>query len=97
MEREKDNCAPALAKNMFVITVRGLFIRLNFPYAQFPCVSMSGNQLFDLVWEAVYRLEMIQLKVLALITADGASSNCLFFKLHNPNAYPDNIQCVQHT
>ena len=39
---------------MFVIMVRGLLIRLNFPYVQFPCVSMSGDQLFDLVWEAVY-------------------------------------------
>ena len=32
----------------------------------------------------------IQLKVLA-ITADGASTNCLFFKLHNPNATHDEI------
>ena len=62
---------------MFVIMVRGLLIRLNFPYVQFPCVSMSGDQLFDLVWEAVYHLERIQLKVLA-ITADGASTNHLF-------------------
>ena len=75
---------------MFVIMVRGLFIRLNFPYVQFPCVSMSGDQLFDLVWEAVYHLERIELNVLA-IAADRASTNRLFFKLHNPNATPDEI------
>lgn len=90
VEGERDNGTPALAKTMFVIMVRGLFIRLNFPYVQFPCTSMSGDLLFDLVWEAVYRLERIQLKVLA-ITADGQSSNRLFFKLHNPNASPNEI------
>lgn len=51
---------------------------------------MSGDLLFDLVWEAVYRLERMQLKVLA-ITADGASTNRLFFKMHNPNAAADEI------
>jgi len=90
VEGERDNGTPALAKTMFVIMVRGLFIRLNFPYVQFPCTSMSVDLLFDLVWEAVYRLERIQLKVLA-ITADGQSSNRLFFKLHNPNASPNEI------
>ena len=91
MEGEKDDYTPPLARTMFVIMVRGLFIRLNFPYVQFPCTTtVSGDLLFDLVWEAVYHLERMQLKVLAL-TADGASSNRLFFKLHNPNAGPHDI------
>jgi len=41
--------------------------------------------LYDLVWEAVYRLERLSLKVLA-VTADGASTNRLFFKLHSPSS-----------
>ena len=50
LEGEKESNIPALAKTMFVIMVRGLFIRLNFPYAQFPCTTMmSGDLLFDLV------------------------------------------------
>ena len=90
-QREKDGTTPALAKTMFVIMVRGFFVRLNFPYVQFPfTTAMSGDLLFDLVWEAIYRLERIQLKVLA-ITADGASTNRLFFKIHNPNATRDAI------
>ena len=46
-----------LAKSMLVIMVRGLFSRLNYPYAQFPCVNLSGDVLFDPRWEAVMRLE----------------------------------------
>lgn len=71
---------------MLVFMVRGLSQRLQFPYAQFPCTAtMSGDMLYDLVWEAVYRLERLSLKVWA-ITADGASTNRLFFKLHSPGA-----------
>ena len=77
--------ARTLAKTMFVLMVRGLFIRLQFPYAQFPCSVLSGDLLYDIVWEAVYRLERVGLKVLAL-TADGASMNRLFFRLHHPES-----------
>lgn len=91
LEGEKEDNTAALAKTMFVLMVRGFFVRLNFPYVQFPCTTMmSGDLLFDLVWEAVYRLERMQLKVLA-ITADGASTNRLFLKMHNPNAAADEI------
>ena len=36
-----------LAKSMFTIMVCGLFNQLQFPYAQFPCKSISGNLLYD--------------------------------------------------
>ena len=68
------------AKTMFVLMVRGL---LQYPYAQFPCSVLSGDLLHDLVWECVFPLERVGLKVLAL-AADGASTNRLFFRLHNP-------------
>jgi len=32
-----------LSKTMFVFMVRGLFIRLQFPYAQFACSSVTGD------------------------------------------------------
>lgn len=35
-----------LAKTMLVLMVRGLFTRLQFPYAQFACTSVSGDLLF---------------------------------------------------
>ena len=49
---------------------------------------MSGD--YDLVWEAVYRLERLTLKVMA-ITADGASINRRFFKLHSAGSTPEAI------
>ena len=70
-----------LANSMVVIMVRGLFPHLQFPYAQFPCAFITGDLLFNPLWEAVSRLEICGLKVMAL-TCDGASMNRRLFKLH---------------
>ena len=50
-------------KSMMVMMVRGLFSNLRYPYAQFPCSSITGEQLFQPFWEAIYRLERMCLKV----------------------------------
>lgn len=63
-----------LASSIVVIMVRGLFTRLCFPYAQFAASTLSGDLLYDPIWEARSRIEFCGFKVLA-ITADGASSN----------------------
>lgn len=52
-----------LAKLMMTFMVRGLFITLQFPYAQFPCANVSGELLFDPFWEAVYYIERCGFKV----------------------------------
>lgn len=52
-----------LAKTMVVFMVRGLFNKLQFPYAQFPCHTLSGDKLYDPFWEAVGRLEHCGFKV----------------------------------
>ena len=98
IERGKSESLP-LTNTMLVFMVRGLFSGLQFPYAQFPCASLSGDQLFPLFWEAVARLERYGVKVLGL-TCDGLAANRRFFKLHNdsqgteltykvPNPYTD--------
>ena len=46
-----------LAKSMLVLMVRGLLSGFKFPYAQFPCSSLTGDQLYNIFWEAVERLE----------------------------------------
>ena len=71
-----------LAKSMLVLMVRGLFSKLAFPYAQFACVSMTGDLLMDPVWEAISRLERQGIRVLAL-NCDGASVNRRLLKLHS--------------
>ena len=73
-----------LAKTMLVFMVRGLFSSLEFPYVQFPCTTISGDLLFDPLWQAVERIERCGLKVLG-VTADGASPNRRLFKIHNPS------------
>lgn len=57
------NPPPKVAKTMMVFMVRGLFTRLQFPYAQFACGDISGDLLYDPFWEAVGRLETCGFKV----------------------------------
>ena len=55
----------SLAKSVLVFMVRGLFTKLQYAYAQFPCSSLVGEKLFKPFWDAVCRLEMCGLKVSA--------------------------------
>ena len=55
-----------LASTMMTFMVQGLFTNLSFPYAQFLCSKVTGSLLFSPFWEAVYRLERLQLKVILL-------------------------------
>ena len=71
-----------LANSMLVFMVRGLYSSLQFPYAQFPCTSVRGDQLLSLFWEAVARLERYGIKVLGL-TCDGLAANRRLFRIHN--------------
>lgn len=79
---------PPLAKSMLVMMVRGLLTNLQFPYAQFPCSNLTGEQMYNPFWEAVMRIENVGLKVLA-VTCDGASVNHRFMKLHDPHKSSD--------
>ncbi len=53
-----------LAKTMMTFMVRGLFTRLEYPYAHFPSLNLTGDLMYDPFWEAVYRLERLGFKVL---------------------------------
>ena len=73
LEEERAEYQP-LAKSMLVVMVRGLYSSLQFPYAQFPCTSVRGDQLFTLA-----RLERYGVKVLGM-TCDGLSANRRLFR-----------------
>ena len=72
---------PDLANSVLTFMVRGIFINLHFPYAQFPCKNLTGDELYPLVWEAIQRLELCGFKVLATI-CDGAANNRRFIHMH---------------
>ena len=88
LEHSETGSQPSLATNMLVFMVRGLFLKLEYPYAQFPCASLSGEHLFPIVWGCIERLEACGFKVIAL-TADGASCNRKFFKMHQIDSDSD--------
>lgn len=82
-ERSIDGSPPPLAQHMLVFMVRGIFFRLNFPYAQFPTRDLSADALFPIVWQVVRSLEVAGFKVISL-TGDKASVNRKFFQMHSP-------------
>lgn len=60
---QSDDTSPNLANAMMSFMIRGIFSDLRFPYAHFPCSSINGEQLFQIFWKAVYRLERMGFKV----------------------------------
>ena len=48
-EQSTDGGRPEIAKHMLVFMVRGIFFRLNFPYAQFATRDLSAGVLFPMV------------------------------------------------
>ena len=64
----KQSVESTVARTMMVFMVRGVFTRLRFPYAQFPCASLTGYLLFHPFWQAVSRLERMEFKVINLYT-----------------------------
>ena len=61
-----------VAKHILVFMVRGLFIKLEYPYAQYPTSTLSADTLFPLVWEKVIRnLEAVGFKVISLTGDKG--------------------------
>lgn len=67
-------CTPVLATTMFVFMIRGIFTRLQFPYASFPAKAISADQLLPLYLEALFRLERCGFRVIG-VTLDGYSAN----------------------
>jgi len=49
MQDEAQQSKPVIAKHMLVFMVKGLFVNLQFPYAQYPTVDLSADILFSLV------------------------------------------------
>ena len=81
VEEEKEE---PLAQSMFVLMVRGLFSELKFAYAQFPCNELSGDEMYEPLWDAVGRLERCGVWVMALV-CDGLAANKRLFRLYLPD------------
>lgn len=67
---------PAIATHMLLL---GVFTGLRFPYALFPTTTTKAELVFDVVWEAIERIEHKQLQVI-VVCSDGASTNCKCFE-----------------
>ena len=54
---------PTQPEHILVFMVRGLFVKFQFPYAQY---CTTANILFPLVWDVIRYLEVAGLKVISL-------------------------------
>ena len=54
---------PPVAKHMLMYMVRGVFIKLKFPYDQYATADLSADLLYPIVWEVVRNLECAGFKV----------------------------------
>lgn len=72
---------PPVATHINCFMVCGIFVHLNFSYAQFATASASSDELFPIVWGTFQRPELLSLKVI-FITCDGAAANRKFFNMH---------------
>ena len=81
--RELNNTCdhPPVASHLLTLMVRGVFFNLDFPLAHFGTDNITASELFPIVWEGVRHLENSGFKVIG-ITADGASPNRKFFRMH---------------
>ena len=70
-----------LATHVLVFLIKSIVNPLSFSFATFATTVATSYQIFNIFWRAVAILEKIQLKVIAA-TADGASSNRKFFRMH---------------
>lgn len=64
LERELKNDqehAP-IANHLLVLMGRGVFFKLDFPYAHFGTSGVTADQLFPIVWEGIRQVESIGLK-----------------------------------
>ena len=74
---------------------------MEFPYAHFATQGVTADFLYPILWEAIRLLEADSVKVLC-ITADGASPNRKFFRMHKDldvphktkNPYAKEDRCV---
>eukprot|EP00111_Clytia_hemisphaerica_P020420 TCONS_00060169-protein len=71
----------SVAKYFMVFMVRGLCSGLEYVFGHFASEGFTSDQIFHCAHEAIGILESIGLKVRA-VTADGASPNRKYFKLH---------------
>ena len=83
---------PPIAKYLF--SLFGVY-SLEFPYAHFATENLSADTLFPIVWEAIRQLECMGFNVIA-ITADGASVNRKFFRMHSLAKTDDVIHKVKN-
>lgn len=91
LSQNSESVTPSsVAKQMLVFMVRGLFIKLCFPYAQYPTRGITADSLFPVAWEVIRHLESVGFKVVSL-TGDKASPNQKFFRLHGKASGESNV------
>jgi len=81
MKKDVTSLQRPLAKTMMVFMFKGPFTNVAMPYAYFAASSLTGADIFPLLWKVVERLTRIGCHVLG-VTCDGGSPNRRMFQFH---------------
>ena len=94
LQHDNATSHPPVATHLLTLMVRGVFIKLEYPFAHFGTDNLTAGTLFPIVWEGVQHLEEMGFRVIG-ITADGASHNRKFFRMHRKS--DSDSSCVHKT
>jgi hypothetical protein len=70
-----------VATHVLAVCIRGIFMKMENILGHFLTTTISGKELYDIIWAAVGCLNDIGLTVVAIVS-DGISSNRKFFNIH---------------
>ena len=81
LKKDASSLQRPLSKTMVVFMFKGLFTNIALPYVQFAASSITGADMFPLLWKVIERLTKVGCQVLA-VTSNGGSPNRRLFELH---------------
>ena len=85
-----------LATHVLVFLVKSVVNPLSYSFAAFATDGITAYQKMAIFWQAVKYLEKINLKIIAA-TADGASQNRKFFRMHKHLVGDSDTETVYQT
>ena len=61
----KDENSQPIATHVLCVMIQSIYSSLKFPFAHYPTKNLTGEQIYNIIWEILWSLETIGFKVSA--------------------------------